>query len=61
MSLKKIKRLLTFTRQGIVDYDQFYESVLGDETLNFSSENTSIFLMRVSQGCRCLDTETRLS
>ena len=48
MSLKKIKRLLTFTRQGIVDYDQFYESVSGDEPLNFTSENTSIFLMRVS-------------
>ena len=47
MSLKKIKRLLTFTRQGIVDYDQFYECV-GDEAVNFSSENTSIFLMRVS-------------
>ena len=48
MSLKKIKRLLTFTRQGIVDYDQFYENVSGDEPLNFTSENTSIFLMRVS-------------
>jgi hypothetical protein len=47
MSLKKIKRLLTFTRQGIVDYEQFYENA-GDEVANFNSENTSIFLMRVS-------------
>ncbi|XP_063684240.1 uncharacterized protein LOC134818556 [Bolinopsis microptera] len=46
MSLKKIKRLLTFTRQGIVDYDQFYEGG-GDEAIKFSSEDTSIFLMRL--------------